>query len=531
MQMEIHSKKKRSILLTIMATSVLLSTNVCGVEPSSTSQIVSDIGTGATDLGNSIGSGATEIGNTISDGLDASGVTDGLNTISDGLGGVTDTIDEINTGIDDVLDSTGISGALDTWSTISSWWAGIQSLSGLTSINSLVGDFIGSLSGISSSIDNVFSQFNLGGIQSQISGINDLMQCFGTGFDMSGLNLDGICSTLQKGNGLGAFSTCLVSGNGLDLSSLCGGSGSSVNLDTGEVIPAGGDTSGARVVPNNTLKLDATSMSTVATVTYSGINESGAGASKKVKDITYPSGIKGDELFGGASGGAVNKKADEVPAGSEAKARSSQDLATLYLSEVAIAQKGKNMRGSDMRLSANKVNMKQSIFDNAQQIADATQDFDGVMGSIITKAQPKFVAIEADTLTDYEVKEGKSYRETVDADESYKQLTTLNNEITKMKYAPKFQKLISERGYIFDPTEATASKLAPEQQAEFRFRAFMQIAKEMDIANQMAVEMTVNRQLKETMIRRGRYGASIFRSDIALKEIDALLKAVDQTIR
>ena len=398
----------------------------------------------------------------------------------------------------------------------------------LTTIN--VDTFLTSLNGYITSADSTLSQFTTSNLSTGVSEINTLAQCFGSGFDLSTLNLDGLCSILSIGqNNLGftsisGFFSC-VAGGGLSLPDL----GNLCKSGLGSLKPSSSPTNNGGWEIN----AGATEMAIALTPEYTTLNSNGKGKTKPIKDVKFMGkDVTGETLYGGANGGEINKRANTVPAGVEANAVNSNDNKKLWLMEQSIASGGINAKLNDYKLPIN----KEAYLDGISKIVGTRQglivDYSGAIGGMAKVVQPKYLAIQADTVEKYYNEEVKVFKKHMSFDtESFQKLIEMNELETKLSDVPKKTLLANDRDYIFDPTEATARKITASQENNFRFNSFLSIAREMEETDKYVERTKIKNLLLQITVKRAYTYSSMFPESTARQEVLNIVKKVDQTQR
>ena len=258
------------------------------------------------------------------------------------------------------------------------------------------------------------------------------------------------------------------------------------------------------------------------------------GDTKPLDERKYKNG-KTTKFVLGDNGGVLSRNADANPNGSDATALRENNVKTLTLKEMASKV---NLDGSTdeskILLPTTKLEVLKVQNATAEVIGASVTDLNGLTDRIVEEARKKYATIDAETLDEYYQKEKQAFMDLTKNDEvvsayiaSVKQKTI---DGISAKYAIKLFKLKKQKGYIFDPSQTTAMRITKNKDA-FVFNALVQNSLESEIKGQEAIEKRKAIQAIDKAIYNAYPLSSIFRPDIAKKEIDALLKAVDTAIK
>ncbi|CAA6808095.1 MAG: Unknown protein [uncultured Sulfurovum sp.] len=406
-----------------------------------------------------------------------------------------------------------------------------------------VGDIVNTITGdASESLNDILSSYGLDGILESVESLNEIAQCFDMDVDITtGINIDGLCATFEKeidlGKG-GEIYACLTGDSapssqdfGIDLGFLCGYSeqkgsspGSSSEIGTEETAD------GTAEINKNNLELNSISDAVVGTAMLKNIGHGGEKEQSNAEIKLPGKDATRNSILGGEEGGANYREAKENPSGAIAHSINKQDNPTLFLSEWAKINKGLEAKPMDMSLPENKHELlsgfeKLTITEQKNAISHHE-----VTNGIKNTLQTKFAAIEADTLAEYDKESIKLFKEHI-ASDRFKQLYTQMKLNTRIKYFREMRIREGDKGRIHDPTLTMSSRIAKENEHSFKFHAAIQNKKDQIIFTALGKEMKMKKDLLDLTAKRGYYAARIFRSDIAKKEIEELLKAVDQSIK
>lgn len=419
----------------------------------------------------------------------------------------------------------------------------VQSLGELSSISGSVDSIIGQISEITGIFDGMTGGLLGGG---GLSGNNNMLQCIAGGIDLGDMSklTDGLCSLdgLNIGGSfdIGGIAQCtgveIPSINNV-LNGLCNnssGSGATGGIDiptSGGDYLTGGEYQGDVGELNPDGKTNDSATITVAnSVDTEGVTDGTNGNKpKKVQDRRYPSGKTGDDLWH-KDGGYFNKRILETPSSSDAKAALDMDIPTLMLKSSAIKNIG-NSHEYSMGLAETPAESMNKEDEVAQFLTSANTDYHAFSDSLAITLRAKFSTIDKDSLAKYYQEEKKKFEESIRDDHNVQSLYNLSAKGVQAEYADILFQESQKENFIFDTSEARVKYLAPESKNPYRFAALHQTIRNTLIKARMGREMKRRKILLDIAVQRAYVSASIFRDDIAMKEIDKMLKAVDQAIR
>jgi len=423
--------------------------------------------------------------------------------------------------------STVGSGISSVGSTVGSTVGGVtSSISGITSsINSSVKDIIGNLDLFDGGLGETFNQFNVGNIKSQITGDSQLLQCLVGNLNL-GLSVpSGICAI----SGLGGIDQCLYTASGASsltssLSSLCNpssllGGSSPIGMGNQAVTAYGSQM-----------------VRTTSAVPYASIpDKSSKTPPKPLADTVYPSGKTVKEVYGD-DGGALATNAKEKPNSPAGKAYKELDVPTIELAILAL--KSKKDVSADEALNETVYTLPRTPMDVMQIenhfATDQTNSYlnlNALQKHIVDEVRKKYATLTADTLSDYYVKEKQAFAEFVKADSNISSARMFVKARIEDKYGIMEFALKGKSSYLPDISETRAEQIHAEKRNKYRFQAVLQMDEVSLLRGRMAIEKEEWFEAIDRTVDRAYSASSIFRGDIAKKEIDEMLKAVDSAIK
>lgn len=248
----------------------------------------------------------------------------------------------------------------------------------------------------------------------------------------------------------------------------------------------------------------------------------------KLKDIKC-GGKDYEEAFKDG-GGYLPKKAKEDPSSSTGIAFYGMDKATLYLKQLRLVTHG-DLKDEKVSLPSSKGELMESVAKSAREETKLVVNHFELEQNITKKVTPKFQGISANTIAEYEKKERSKYESFVGSFSPIKKAYENSVKAVKHRYSHAINRLVQSPDYIFEPTENIASIVKPSERNNFRFSSLMQIDKEADLMSRAQREIQRRNELIKITIERAYANASIFRRDIAKKEIDKMLQAVDRSVQ
>jgi len=424
-------------------------------------------------------------------------------------------------------------------------------ISSIKSIDKTLGD-------IDKTLNDYWDKYDIDTLIENSGLDNELLSCLTDGKSLKDLiskpsltlHIDGICGSLGGSGVAGVtdfFDSPLVKCSGISkpssvisaekyLNDFCGkGSSSStrwvLNPESGTWETSLVTTSG-ETTSSNYDSITVVGVGTVEDTVTGGFNPSGN--ENELSEKKYRNGKTTQEILGD-NGGIVINNAFANPNGSDATALRENRVKTLLLKEMAskINPDGSTDE-SNILLPATKLEALKVTNATAEIIGMSITDLNGLTDRIVQEARKKYIEIEADTLDEYYQKEKKAFMDLTKKDEvvsayiaSVKQKTI---DGISAKYAIKLFKLKKQKGYIFDPSQSTAMRISKNKDI-FIFNSLIQNSIESELKGEEAIEKRKAIQAIDKAIYNAYPLSSIFRPDIAKKEIDALLKAVDTAIK
>ncbi len=434
--------------------------------------------------------------------------------------------DVATTTVETSATATGVSSVGSAVSGATSGVAG--AVSGVTgSINTSIDKIVGNLDIFDGGLSNTFNSFNVGDWQSSITGDNQLLECLVGEIDLGNLIPSGICSL----NGLGSgFSSCLFSGEGLasglsaKLSSLC---------DPESLLEGSNPLSKEWSAPRS---YSSSMTRRTSSMQFGAISDKSSKATPKpLKDILYPSG-KTMDYIEDKDGGIISKTARENPNSSTAKAYRELDVATLEMKKLTaqnVKTNDDNEALNESKYSLPPTPLKVMEVENefASQQSDTYVDLNSLQKYIIKGAREKYAKIKADTLADYYKQEKKVFSEYVKSTDRIAKARLFVKARIEDKYSLLLFNKKGDSGYLPDISEERAKNINPEKRNQYRFNSMLQMNENAVMKGEMAIEKEEWFESIDRTVDRAYSASSLFRGDIAKKEIDDMLKAVDSAIR
>ena len=251
---------------------------------------------------------------------------------------------------------------------------------------------------------------------------------------------------------------------------------------------------------------------------------------KKIDDVQCSKkGLRGKELYR-TDGGAIAKKAKSKPSSSTGVAYSNIDVPTLFLKQYALKVLGTDDERA-LSLPKTPADAIESMDGAAMFEASKRINHYDLENKIIKKLTPKFAAISASSIKEYEKKEKQEFDKWRKNDKDLKKAYKTSVASVKMRYSHWFALQNKKPSFIFDVSEEMAKKISLKNQNAFRFSALMQMEEGTQMRAKIAREIQRNKELIDISVQRAYAAASMFRQDIAKKEIDDMLKAIDTSIK
>ena len=431
----------------------------------------------------------------------------------------------------------------------------VSSVTGGLDLNGIIDQLLSSLGDFDGGISDIFNDFDIGGITDMIDSANELLGCLGSdSLDLGSItdNVSGLCSLGGLGD-LGGGSidlsmlSCLSGSSGGDtnpldqindlsgkLSSMCGNA-------VGGGSTGGGSTGGGGLPSGGSFQTPVDYGATMASVS-TATEMVGLGVGSKVdgNDIGNAPTPSGDKLsvIDGDDGGVIIKQLEAKPNSSTAKAYRDMDKYTLTLQRlvalnVASSDLSQKLDISKYALPATPLDVKKQEADLVNLTAGFNIDLNALQNAIVDGVRPLYTSINTDTLNDYYVQERKKFQEYVTGDFA-KTLETIRlgaYKTIEARYALKLFNMVSDKDYMFDISNQRLSRISPDVRSKFIVKAIIQMNKEVEIKTQMALEKDAIQEAISRTVERAYPASSVFRGDIAKKEIDELLKAVDNAIQ
>ena len=436
-------------------------------------------------------------------------------------------------------------------------------------LNGKIDSILGSIGDFDGGIGDIFNDFDIGNIFGDMGQMKDILGCFGvdpSSMDLSSItgDLSGLCSLGNFGD-IGGFDLsklgCLTGGSGsnssnknpLDkisglqdkLGKLCGKASSSSGGSTGGTGGSGGSTGGTGGSGGSTGGSEyvaPTEYSSGMATATTGSTVAGVGVGSDVKDnnVGNAKTPSGDPLsvIDGKDGGIINKVRKEKPNSSTAKAYRDMDKYTLTLQRLVAmnAKKADDEQRLDTRtfgLPATPLDVIQQENDMANLRAGFYVDLRDIQNKIVNAVRAKYQSISTETLSEYYIQEKKVFNEYIKKDfapelekirlGAYKQI--------EAKWTARLFNMVSDKDYLFDTSNEQLKALPKNLRNKFIVKAMVQMNKETEIKARIALEKAELKEAIDRAIQRAYPASSVFRGDIAKKEIDKLLKAVDTAIQ
>ena len=424
-------------------------------------------------------------------------------------------------------------------------------ISSIKSIETTIGD-------IDKTINDYWSKYDVDTLVKSAGLDNKLVGCLTDGANIKdligsapSLGFDGMCSSLSSSSmGVGSlFDNPLVKCSGIEkpsslkdaedlFSSFCGTTTKDVTKWVYDDSTGGWKT---EIVSSTSMGDTPKFFSPTSVVITSSVSNGVTGGinlkpddTKKIENKKYTNGLTNKQVLGD-NGGKVLANAFKDPRSSDAQAVRQNNVATLELKEMASKlNKDGSTDESKIGLPATKLEVVKEANAVAEIVGLSSPDLDGLTDRLIEEARKRFTKIDADTLDEYYIKEKQEYSNMIKTD------STVSAEILSVKqkaldgistkYALKLFAYKKNKDYIFDTSEATAQNLNKGRD-EYVFRSMIQNSEIALIKGQEAEEKRKVIAQIDKAIYNAYPLASIFRPDIAKKEIDAILKAVDTAIR
>jgi len=411
--------------------------------------------------------------------------------------------------------------------------------------NSDIEEIIKLITSINGELDEYFNQLNLDNIANQIGGDSTLFSCMTQGLDLDNIlpktSFDGICRSLnfdKAGIDLSSIAKCTgmkipsLSDNG-SLSKFCNKDGTSADGSIDSSLKIGGAINKPTKLNPKGATYSATINAVTGSIELGGIpNATAKDKPKKIEERKFPSGKTGDELFK-KDGGALSKEAKKYPNGSTANALKEFNKEVLVLKEIALETTG-TTDVSSIKLPATKADAINETDNVAQTIASQRAKYEFITNYIVNKVQQKFKDIDANStnsIEEYYKKEKEAYKNFVENDKTLQILTTLDATALKTMGANLLRLESLRADYINDPSQTRADTIVKEQRAKFKYLSLIQNIRNAQLKTKIAIEISDRNQEIRKVIRQAYSRASLWRGDIAKKEIDTMLSAVDQIIK
>jgi len=415
--------------------------------------------------------------------------------------------------------------------------------------NGNLNDIIKSITGISGELDKYWNWINMDSLKNQIYGNNEMMQCLVDNINIDDIfgdkakdMIDGICSSINLDKIISQEDTNkILSCVGIDLStdnmqknieSICASGGTGVGQDGKGEVDQSLIVGGAINIPSPENPKGVSYSSYFATLKGSIDAELPSTTNKHQKSISdrkYLSGITGYDLYG-KGGGALVSEAKKNPNGSTAKALNDFDKSTLILKEQAFALVGHS--------DTNKIELPKTKLDAIKEQDDIVKlegkkyhDLDNLSDGIASELIKKFKDIEADTLEEYYKKEKALFASYIKNSKKIKKLYQDEEELNNALLSQKLFLETTRKNYIFDPSQTRADMILPEQKNNFKYLAQIQNTRIANLKLKKFIKYIKRREKIERAVKLSYVKASLWRGDIAKKEIDKMLSAVDQIIK
>jgi len=427
------------------------------------------------------------------------------------------------------------------------------------SINGTIDSVLSGMSDIEGMMDNIFKEFDLDSILNDIVGDNQILGCLAQDVDVNSIIKggvgsidlpalpDGLCSisSLKEEFGKNIFGeklTGCLKGNinietgKLDhifegLEGLCNGTSEVGDTSTGGGNPNGEPTGWGHSNGNFGSSMEyGTGIIRVTSVESSGLGDKD---DKPIGEKKYPNNKTVHDIYG-KDGGVIMKQALADPSSSTSNAWRHFDVPTLTLKEIV----AKKIVGDSGDFNE-KIYKLPATMEDVLKVEGEMATFQGIarpnlfelQNYIIRSVRGKYTSIQTDTLSAYYQEEKKAFDEFVRGNEAIALVKQLALKGIEDRYNVILFNKRKEKGYIPDISEARASYIDDARQNKFKFDAIIQMNEEALIKSKMVLEKDKMSEKINKEVALAYPMSSIFRGDIAKREIDALLRAVDQAIK
>lgn len=432
----------------------------------------------------------------------------------------------------------------------------IASVIPLISFAFSLSDITSSSSEIDKSIGETNAAINkiLGGNYEDILGKtsvdNELISCLVGGTSLSSIlgntpRIDGICGMMNSGLDVGNIlsdpvARCLITGSSRQtteiqdsLRSFCNNSHGSTGSNTNEWgWTSGTGNESSTAAPTKTYSPVGV-VGTALEVEGANGGVSTTSGEKDLGEKTFPGGITGEELYSGTDGGKIYENMKKNLDGADAMAVKTNNKNTLILKEMALKLNNTTDENT-IHLPQDKLAVIKAEDVAANIVALGGVDHFALTDYLVKEARKTFAGITADSLDEYYKKELQAYLAMIKSD------TNVGTKIVSIKenamraigyrYEMKLLSLKKDPNYIFNPSYTAEVFTKEEYKDDFKARSLFQMNEEAAIKSDMAKEKRRVSMLIDKTVQEAYYLASIFRADIAKKEVDEILKAVDKSI-
>ena len=421
----------------------------------------------------------------------------------------------------------------------------LDPISALSGDGSGIDEIIKLITSINGQLDDYFNQLNIDNLVNQIGGDSKLFSCMTQGIDVKsiipkGVIPDGFCKNmyldLDKDIDFGKMAKCTgvkipsIKDVNSAWSKFCqkGGTGSDGSID-GSITAGGAIQKPTKLNPKgvtyssvvNTL-INSSEMSTLPSM-IKNIE------TKNLKDVVYNSGKTGDEIYF-KDGGILEADAKKYPKGSVANAFKNFDKATLYMK--LYSAKGIGVTDTNIvKLPKTMGDVAIETTTTAKAISSKRISKEGLIKYIVTHVQPIFKNIDANTTEEYYRKEKEAYQNFIKNDKELQSKIIKDIESLKEEYSARMTLESKKKDYLIDPSQTRANQIVKEQRTKFKYLALMQNTKTANMKTKLLFTEIDRRDEIDKIIRQAYSKASLWRGDIAKKEIDTMLSAVDQIIK
>lgn len=396
--------------------------------------------------------------------------------------------------------------------------------------------------------------FDLDAILRGTGADSELMGCLTQNIDLTQIlgqipSVDGLCGLINMDNSLtGILDNPVAKCAGINITmpqdiqnmkerfeSLCSG-GSSSDSDGGG---SQGDGGWGSATGNSATSVGGRVYSPVGIVVSdveSGSISGGIPTSESEKSLeakTYPSGLTVGEVYGGDDGGRLYGNLFNSPDSADAQAIKTNNKSAIILKNMALMLNATTNENT-VHLPRNQLGVMKDENDVANLISLGEVDYFELENYLIKKAREAFASLDANSLNEYYINEKQAYQEMLTGDAEVKEtIATLKETAIRSignYYEMKLMQLKKRKDYLPNTSYTVERITKASSRDKFKLKSLLQMNDETIIKSDMAIKKREISIKIDRAIQQAYYKASIFRADIAKKEIDAILNAVDTAI-